>query len=199
MTTGEKLVLLRKNRGMTQEMLADILNVSRQSVSRWEMDIAFPETDKLIRLSKLFECSIDYLLTDNSVKQKSLLGDISVDDACGFIRDCGFFFLATAEENQPKLRPMGMVYSKGNHLFFVTDKRKRVYFDLEGNSNIEIATYNLHTRRWLRIHGNAELEGSEEIREEIINAYPILIQKYPNESEMFLAIYKVFIDDIKIT
>ncbi len=50
MTTGEKLALLRERKGITQEKLSEILNVSRQSVSRWETDICFPETDKLIKL-----------------------------------------------------------------------------------------------------------------------------------------------------
>lgn len=62
MTTGEKLALLRRQKGMTQEELSETLNVSRQSVSRWEMDTAFPETDKLVKLSKLFDCSIEFLL-----------------------------------------------------------------------------------------------------------------------------------------
>ena len=66
MTCGEKIQKLRKGRGYTQEDLADILSVSRQSVSRWESDIAFPETDKLITLAKLFKCSIDYLLNDEN-------------------------------------------------------------------------------------------------------------------------------------
>ena len=60
MTTGEKLAALRKKKDLTQEQLSEILKVSRQSVSRWEMDAAFPETEKLIKLSKLLECSIDF-------------------------------------------------------------------------------------------------------------------------------------------
>ena len=48
----------------TQEQLADILGVSRQSISKWESDIAYPETDKLIELGKLFDCSMDYLLKE---------------------------------------------------------------------------------------------------------------------------------------
>ena len=55
MTTGEKLAALRRKKNITQEQLAEILHVSRQSVSRWEMDAAFPETEKLIRLSRLLE------------------------------------------------------------------------------------------------------------------------------------------------
>ncbi|MDE5866348.1 MAG: helix-turn-helix domain-containing protein [Lachnospiraceae bacterium] len=65
MTTGKKLALLREKKGITQEKLSEILNVSRQSVSRWETDISFPETDKLIILSKYFECSIDFLLNED--------------------------------------------------------------------------------------------------------------------------------------
>ncbi|MBP3696164.1 MAG: helix-turn-helix transcriptional regulator [Clostridia bacterium] len=64
MTFGEKLSKLRKENNYTQEQLADILSVSRQSVSKWESDIAYPETDKLIDLGKLFDCSMDYLLKE---------------------------------------------------------------------------------------------------------------------------------------
>ena len=66
MTTGEKLSSLRKQNNYTQEELADIMNVSRQSVSRWESDVSFPETEKLVALSKLYKCSIDYLLNNEN-------------------------------------------------------------------------------------------------------------------------------------
>ncbi len=45
MTTGEKISMLRRRKNITQEQLAELLGVSRQSVSRWEMDQAFPETE----------------------------------------------------------------------------------------------------------------------------------------------------------
>lgn len=62
MTTGERIYTARKGAGMTQEELADRLGVSRQAVSKWESDTAFPETDKLIELCKLFSLSADELL-----------------------------------------------------------------------------------------------------------------------------------------
>lgn len=62
MTTGEKIAECRKKSGMTQAQLAEALSVSRQAVSRWESDSAFPETDNLLKMSKLFGCSIDWLL-----------------------------------------------------------------------------------------------------------------------------------------
>ena len=72
MTLGEKLSKLRKEYNYTQEQLADILGVSRQSISKWESDIAYPETDKLIKLGKLFECSMDYLLNDAVTEKQGL-------------------------------------------------------------------------------------------------------------------------------
>ena len=64
MTLGDKLSKLRKENNYTQEQLADVLGVSRQAISKWESDITYPETDKLIRISELFNCSLDYLLKD---------------------------------------------------------------------------------------------------------------------------------------
>ncbi len=64
MTLGDKLSKLRKENNYTQEQLASILGVSRQSISKWESNSAYPETDKMIRISELFNCSLDYLLKD---------------------------------------------------------------------------------------------------------------------------------------
>ena len=72
MTLGEKLSKLRKEYNYTQEQLADILGVSRQSISKWESDIAYPETEKLIELGKLFECSMDFLLKEDVAEKQGL-------------------------------------------------------------------------------------------------------------------------------
>lgn len=64
MTLGEKVSKLRKENHYTQEQLADVLGVSRQAISKWESNRTYPETDKLIQLSELFDCSLDYLLKD---------------------------------------------------------------------------------------------------------------------------------------
>ena len=71
MTLGDKLSKLRKENNYTQEQLAEVLGVSRQAISKWESNLTYPETDKLIRLSTLFDCSLDYLLKD-SVKSDSM-------------------------------------------------------------------------------------------------------------------------------
>ena len=61
----DKLQKIRKENNITQEQLADKLNVSRQAVSKWESETAYPDTEKLIQISKLFKVSLDELINDN--------------------------------------------------------------------------------------------------------------------------------------
>lgn len=62
MTIGERIRLLRMEKGLSQEGLADALDVTRQAVSRWETDASLPDIDKLIGLCDLFGVSLDYLV-----------------------------------------------------------------------------------------------------------------------------------------
>lgn len=64
MKLSEKLVNLRKQQLMTQEELAEKLNVSRQAISRWESGTASPDAGNILQLSKLFRVTTDYLLND---------------------------------------------------------------------------------------------------------------------------------------
>ena len=64
MKLNEKIYQLRKNSNMSQEELADKLNISRQALSRWENGTAMPDALNILELSKLFNVSADYLLND---------------------------------------------------------------------------------------------------------------------------------------
>lgn len=63
---GEKLFKLRKEKGLSQEALAEKLNTTRQAVSKWENAQGFPETEKLIMIGNVFEVSLDYLLKETA-------------------------------------------------------------------------------------------------------------------------------------
>ncbi len=63
---GEKLFKLRKEKGLSQEALAEKLNTTRQAVSKWENGQGFPETEKLIMIGNVFEVSLDYLLKETA-------------------------------------------------------------------------------------------------------------------------------------
>ncbi len=62
MTIAEKIKQLRKDNKMTQEDLAEKLNVSRQTISKWETNIAIPDADNIVAISKLFNITTDELL-----------------------------------------------------------------------------------------------------------------------------------------
>lgn len=70
MTFGEKLQGLRQKAGMSQDALAEKLNVSRQAVSRWERDETMPETEKVIALADLFGVTTDYLLRQQAEERR---------------------------------------------------------------------------------------------------------------------------------
>lgn len=69
MSLGENLQFLRKKAGVTQEELAERLEVSRQSVSKWEADVSFPEMEKIITLCDMFGCTMDTLVKGNAERE----------------------------------------------------------------------------------------------------------------------------------
>lgn len=71
MTLGETIHQLRTSRGMSQGDLADALEVSRQSVSKWETDASVPDLDKLVRLSRLFDVTLDQLVCGAEAQPKA--------------------------------------------------------------------------------------------------------------------------------
>lgn len=70
MSFAENLKMIRKERNITQEQLAEMLSVSRQAVSKWESGIGYPETEKLLIISKELNVSLDYLLLDEAVMKE---------------------------------------------------------------------------------------------------------------------------------
>ena len=70
MALSEKLYTLRKKSGLSQEQLAEQLNVSRQAISKWESGTSIPESDKLISISNYFNVSLDYLMKEDNTQSK---------------------------------------------------------------------------------------------------------------------------------
>lgn len=72
MTLGERIYCMRKQKGLSQEQIANELEVSRQSISKWELDQTTPEIDNLIKLSEIFKISLDDLLKGEDQSTKTL-------------------------------------------------------------------------------------------------------------------------------
>ena len=69
MNFSEKLQKLRKEKGMSQENLAEALDVSRQAISKWESGQSYPETEKLLTLSQMFGVTLDSLMKEGNILQ----------------------------------------------------------------------------------------------------------------------------------
>lgn len=81
MTIAEKIKQLRKDNNMTQEDLAEKLNVSRQTISKWETNITIPDADNIVAISKLFNITTDELLdykVETVQKKKQFIIDMIV-------------------------------------------------------------------------------------------------------------------------
>ena len=75
MELGEKIQISRKKKGMSQEDLANVLNVSRQAVQKWESGVSNPELNKVIELGRVLDVSLDWLLGEKAESQKDLVAE----------------------------------------------------------------------------------------------------------------------------
>ena len=80
MTIGEKIKLLRTKKGITQETLAEILNVSRSAIAKWETNTGVPEVSNLKRISEFFDISVDELIDDTKKIKKPKIKDDKIFD-----------------------------------------------------------------------------------------------------------------------
>lgn len=96
MILADKIVQLRKQNNWSQEELAEKLDVSRQSVSKWEGALSVPDLDKIIKLSEIFQVSTDYLLKDDVTDNSATYSDsfsgesirnITLEEANAYISD----------------------------------------------------------------------------------------------------------------
>ena len=85
MSFGKNLQYLRQlSAGMTQETLAEKLNVSRQTISKWEMDAANPDMDKALEICKIFNCTLDNLFREEIDKRSDAYSDLRTEEVKGF-------------------------------------------------------------------------------------------------------------------
>lgn len=89
MSLGQNIQFLRKRENITQEEFAEKMNVSRQTVSKWESDTGFPETDKILQICELFSCSMDTLV-------RGSVEETAVDDTEEYDRHHNRFTAAVA-------------------------------------------------------------------------------------------------------
>jgi len=105
MILADKIIRLRKQNGWSQEELAAQLGVSRQSVSKWESGNAIPDLDKILKMSKIFGVSTDYLLKDEVEEVENLMPvvDNGEDKACKISVEEGSSYMELVRKSAVKI------------------------------------------------------------------------------------------------
>jgi len=138
MSFGRNLQFLRKMRNtMTQEDLAEKMGVSRQTVSKWELDMTYPEMEKVLELCRLFSCSMDQLVREDMGTFDEAYSDIRMERVEGFR-----YVRYTVISTEPEADAMDHV-RKWAAAMDITDPQI-IGWDFPELSQEQINVYNMH-------------------------------------------------------
>lgn len=104
-----------------------------------------------------------------------------------FLKECGVYYLATIEGNQPRVRPFGTAEIFDNHLYIQTGKKKDVYKQIEINPNVEICAFK--DGKWIRVSGKLVLDDRIEAKKDMLNKNPSLRGMYDENDDNTAVLY----------
>jgi uncharacterized pyridoxamine 5'-phosphate oxidase family protein len=104
-----------------------------------------------------------------------------VQEVYDFLKKTGTYFLATAEGDQPRVRPFGTIDLFDGKLYIQTGKSKDVSKQIAANPRVEICAFDPAEGKWLRIEAAAEEDPRREARKHMLDAYPSLRGRYSED------------------
>ena len=104
-----------------------------------------------------------------------------------FLKECGVFYLATVEDDQPRVRPFGVVEIYDNHLYIQTGKKKNVSKQIAKNPKVEICAYK--DGKWLRISGVLKRDDRVETKKALLDKNPHLRKMYDENDDNTETLY----------
>lgn len=113
---AEKIAMLRKKKGLSQEAFAEQLDVSRQAVSKWESGSTFPEIDKIVRMSEMFGVTTDYLLKDTPEEAEEVTNDATEDE------------ISSDREPEREVIPPAPTVTRSELISYVSDVKKNAFY-----------------------------------------------------------------------
>ena len=110
-----------------------------------------------------------------------------MEKALAFLRECGVFYLATSDENQPHVRPFGAVCGHEGRLYFITNNQKKVFTQIRNNPRVEIS--GMAGQKWIRIEAEAVIDDSRAARVAMLEANPSLGSMYSADDGVMAVFY----------
>ena len=104
-----------------------------------------------------------------------------------FLRSCGTFYIATAENDQPRVRPFGALDEFEGKLYLITSNKKPVFAQLTANPKVEICAFK--DGKWIRVSGELIDDGRTEAKAAMLDKYPMLKGMYSAEDDNTQVLY----------
>ena len=104
-----------------------------------------------------------------------------------FLKECGVYFLATLDNDQPRVRPFGTAEIFEGHLYIQTGKKKDVFKQIKKNNKVEICAFKNDT--WIRITGELEIDDRIEVKKDMLDKNPQLRAMYSESDDNTIVLY----------
>lgn len=102
-----------------------------------------------------------------------------MEEVLKFLKEAGVYYLATVEDNKPKVRPFGTIEMYDNHLYIQTGMKKNVFKQIEKNNNVEICAFK--DGKWIRLSGELLVDERIEAKKHMLDNYPELRGMYSED------------------
>ncbi len=104
-----------------------------------------------------------------------------------FLKECGVYYIATVDNEKPRVRPFGTAEIFENHLYIQTGKSKDVFKQIEKNNNVEICAFK--DGKWIRIEGKLVLDDRIEAKKDMLDKNPNLRGMYDENDDNTAVLY----------
>ena len=110
-----------------------------------------------------------------------------MEEIVKFLKECGFYFIATVEDGKPKVRPFGTSEIFENKLYIQTGKKKDVYKQIVKNPYVEISAFK--DGKWLRLSGKLAPDDRVEAKKDMLDKNPMLRNMYNENDDNTIVLY----------
>ena len=110
-----------------------------------------------------------------------------MEEVKNFLKDAGVYYLATIDNNKPKVRPFGTAEIFEDKLYIQTGKKKDVYKQIIANPNVEICAFN--NGKWIRIAGKLVADDRIEAKKDMLDKNPSLRSMYNEADDNTIVLY----------
>ena len=129
------------------------------------------------------------VVTNNNDTISQEMKEANMQEVQAYLKECGAFFIATADEDQPRVRPFGVSEIINGRLYIMTGKVKDVYKQMAKNGKFEICALKASGSEWMRLSGTLVNDETLSVKEEFLNRNEGLKSMYKADDDNMAVLY----------